>query len=379
MPGRRAAASRWPRVALAVLSLAVSRVAWAAPPPVSARAVVVMDARSGQVLWAKNPDLHLPPASTTKMLTLIVALRTGAADDRVTVPADAPAAGGTSLGLAAGQVYTLGDLEYGMMLRSANDAAVTIADFVGGSVPAFADLMNQVATEIGARESNFENPSGMPQAGHFSTARDLAIIARWGLGVPAFRAIVTAPRYAVRPLAGRRAFTVRNENRFLLRYRGATGVKSGWTEAAGPCLVASADRGGHELIAVELNDPNVWADASRLLDWGFGDFRWQTWDPAGPLGTVTVTGGTGPDVPVRLARAVVLAAPKAGPWDVRVVSLPGPVPAPVKAGQPLGNAVISVRGAGTAAVPVVAAATVPTVGGGWWQALLDILWRWTGR
>ncbi len=257
---------------LLVLVFFGQAVALAAPlaPKVEAEAAVLMDAATGRLLYAVNPDAIMYPASTTKIMTALIALEKGKPDAVVTVSRRAASCEESSLGLKAGDRLTLRDLLYGMMIVSGNDAAEAVAEHIAGSVPAFADLMNARADKLGLINTHFANPHGLPDPNnHYSSARDLAVITATALQNPEFAKIVATPEYSV-PLLNRPPIRVTTTNRFLKTYPGATGVKTGSTQAAGDCLVAAAKRGGVQLIVVLLNDDNGrWEDAPKLMNYGF--------------------------------------------------------------------------------------------------------------
>ena len=244
------------------------------PCPVG-EAAVLMDARNGQVLYGKNMHKQMYPASTTKILTAILALEKGHLDELVAIPKDACQVEGTSLGLRAGEQLTLRDLLYALLMASANDVAVAIADHMAGSVANFAGLMNEKAKSLGATDSHFTNPHGLPDPDHYSSAYDLALIARYAMQNTTFREIVkTRFKVISRQLQGPLQEQLWNHNRLLERYRGAIGIKTGYTVEAGQCLVASAQRNGRELIAVVLKSQGeaIYEDAEKLLDYGFNNF-----------------------------------------------------------------------------------------------------------
>jgi D-alanyl-D-alanine carboxypeptidase len=243
---------------------------------IRAAAAVLMDGQSGEVLFARNPDDPRPPASVTKILTALVILERGRLGDMVQVSRAAAETGGHRLGLQAGQRISLGDLVAAILIRSANDAAVAAAEHVGGDLLGFVTLMNAKAGAIGMRNSLFANPHGLDEIGHYTTAMDMALLARVALEHPAFAALVRAPGASVtvwRP-AGKqyapRTLQLVSHNRLLGQLEGADGVKTGYTGGAGRCLVASASRGDSRMIAVLLNDPHRWTDAAALLEFGFG-------------------------------------------------------------------------------------------------------------
>lgn len=242
----------------------------AAPPPkVEAEAAILMVGGTNQVLFKKNPYGIMYPASTTKIMTLITALEKGDPDSIVTVSAKAAACEESSLELNAGDKLTLRNLETGMMLVSGNDAAEAIAEHIAGSIPAFVDMMNANAERIGAKNTHFSNPHGLPDPyNHYTTAYDLGLIASYAMQNPDFVKIVSSREYTVKYI-NRGDKLVTNTNKLLKTYPGINGIKTGYTDAAGDCLVAGAKRNGVQLIAVVLNDDYRWADAAKLLDYGF--------------------------------------------------------------------------------------------------------------
>lgn len=240
-------------------------------PPVSARAVAVVDGASGELLYGRNEHLRLPPASTTKIVTAVVALQHADLDAAVVVDVDARRMGDSSvMGLLPGMRLTVRDLLYGLMLPSGNDAALALARHVAGSVPAFVAMMNEEVARLGLNDSHFTNPHGLDSFGLYSTAWDLAMIARAAMADPRFAEIVRTPKWRVWSLD----VDLYNGNGLLLSYPGADGVKTGWTEDAGETAVASATRGGHRVFAAVLGSRDRAADSAALLDWAFVNFSW---------------------------------------------------------------------------------------------------------
>jgi D-alanyl-D-alanine carboxypeptidase (penicillin-binding protein 5/6) len=244
------------------------------PSYISAASAILVDG-NGEVLFARNPDEPRPPASVTKILTALVVLERGRLNDAVTVSPAAAKVGGFQLGLRHGQRASLQDLLAAVLIMSANDAAVAVAEHVGGSVGGFADMMNAAARRIGMTHSRFANPHGLHEADHYTTAQDLARLTRVALDQPEFARLVRTREATITIWkSGRRGFVpqarvIRSHNRLLGRVAGADGVKTGYTDAAGRCLVASASRGSERMIAVLLNDPRRWSDATTLLEFGF--------------------------------------------------------------------------------------------------------------
>lgn len=246
------------------------------PPPANhAHAAALIDVTSGRILYAQRGDEPMKIASLTKIMTALVAIEYGELDDMVAVSSRAAGVEGSSLYLKAGQKIRLQDLLYGMMLRSGNDAAVAIAEHVGGSLNGFVYLMNKKAEELGLAHSHFANPHGLDQAGHYMSAIDLAKLSAYALRNPVFQKIVkTRVKTAPNPNESWDYKWV-NKNKMLTMYEGADGVKTGYTKQALRTLVSSATRNGQQLAAVTLNDGNDWNDHRSLLDHGFKYFPLQ--------------------------------------------------------------------------------------------------------
>lgn len=236
---------------------------------VIAQAAVLMNVNSGVLLWTKNQNLQLPPASTAKILTASIVLERNRIDETVRIPAIATKATGRTIPLRPGEELNIESLLFAMLLGSANDAALALAHHSGGSVDNFVGLMNRKADKLGAHRSEFLNPTGLPQSGQRSTAHDLALISNAALANADFRRIVATKKHPWK--SSQRQDELKNSNRLLDDYKGAIGVKTGNTNEAGFCLVAAANRGNQSYIAVILNSSEkaVWQDAKRLLDYGF--------------------------------------------------------------------------------------------------------------
>ena len=237
-----------------------------------AEGAILIDTKDKTVLFEKNADKKLYPASTTKIMTALVALETleeiGAGQDsRVTVPDEAAGLEGSSVYLKAGQQVTMEELLYGMMLQSGNDAAAAVAICCGGDMETFVEKMNDKAAALGCGSTHFTNPSGLHDEGHYTTARDLAIIGAAAMEREDFRRIVSAESWQSQDTG--RSYV--NKNKTLFQYDGGNGIKIGYTKASGRTLAASAERDGKVLIAVVLNDHNWFEDAYGMLDYGFED------------------------------------------------------------------------------------------------------------
>jgi D-alanyl-D-alanine carboxypeptidase len=245
------------------------------PPVVWAQAAFVMDESNGAVLFAKNPYQELPMASTTKLMTAVVAITHGNLDQTITINADAANTFCTCVGLKVGEKYTLRELLTGMLMISGNDAAEAIADGVAGNVQTFVSWMNQTAVAMGLAHTHYTNPHGLDDNGHYSCARDMAVLGRYALSVPILQQILST-RYATLPATATHAkHYLINQHQPLWWYPGADGGKPGWTPAAQFVDILSAVRNGHHLIATLLHGENDWVtDIRDLLNWGFDDFTW---------------------------------------------------------------------------------------------------------
>jgi serine-type D-Ala-D-Ala carboxypeptidase (penicillin-binding protein 5/6) len=238
-------------------------------PKTSAACVIVVDANSGNILYEKNADQVRPPASTQKLLTALVVAETGFLDRPVTVQSVDSMCDPVKLGIKSGETYQRMDLLRALLVKSPNDVARCLARDNAGSIEAFAQRMNRRALQLGAVHSHFVNPNGLPVPGQYSSARDLAIIARAAYANPTIRSIVCLPQLVFRYANGRTR-ELENTNKLLRRLPYCNGMKTGYTDAAGKCLIASGTRPGKDVIVVVLGDSSsrVWRDASALLSWG---------------------------------------------------------------------------------------------------------------
>lgn len=233
---------------------------------VSASAAVLMDMDSGRVLYERNAGARMLIASTTKIMTALVAIRDGNLSDTVKVSREAAYTEGSSMYLKEGEELTLETLLYGLLLCSGNDAAVAVAEHVGGSVEGFVERMNDTALSLGMEDSSFANPNGLDDEAHYSTAHDMALLARAAMENETLVRIASTRTVSI---AGR---TMTNHNKLLSYVDGCLGLKTGYTRAAGRTLVSCAERNGQRLIAVTLQDGNDWADHQSLYDYGFSTY-----------------------------------------------------------------------------------------------------------
>ncbi|MBD5134051.1 MAG: D-alanyl-D-alanine carboxypeptidase [Clostridiales bacterium] len=315
----------------------------------NASCAILMDAESGRVLYEHN--VHQPRliASTTKLMTALVAVeRAGDLEETVNVKGEWLGSEGSSIYLTAGEQITLRGLLYGLLLQSGNDAAMVIACHTAGSVEAFAALMNERAAELGMKNTSFANPSGLDDENHYSTAYDMALLARACLDNEAVAEICATRAITI----GTRTFV--NHNKLLHRYEGCVGMKTGFTEKAGRTLVSAAARDGQTLICVTLNDGDDWNDHTKLLDYGFQTFPRQVLCQAGEvLGSVPVEGSLIPTVAAVTAEEVGYPL-KEGEKLTMDVELAGSVRAPFEKGESIGEAVWKKDGVVVARVPLAA-------------------------
>jgi len=337
--------------------------------PMQAVAAVLMDVGSGEVLQSRNMHERQPIASLTKIMTAILAAESGKLDAVVVVPPCAVLVSPRNIWLSPGENITLRNLVYGLLLRSGNDAAVAIAYYLAGGVPAFAAKMNERAKELGAVNSNFVNPHGLPHDDHFSTAYDVGLITRALLGNAFLRQVVSTARYRV-PWAGRTYDRIwHNTNRLLQLMPGADGVKTGWTRAAGRCLAASATRQGWQLLAIVLNSPDRYGETRALLEWGFANYQRVVVVERGLyLGSVRVIRGDPPSVGAVAARELAWVAPQGRSLAVATsVLLPDYVRPPVLPGSVIGTLCVSIEKREVARVPLLA--DQGAVHTSWWWRL----------
>lgn len=324
----------------------------------SAKAACVLEMETGRVLFESNMHSRLPMASTTKVMTALLAIEQGNLDDEVTCSENAFGVPGTSIYLQLGETLTLREMLLGLMLSSGNDAAVAIAEHIGGSVAGFVSMMNARAAQIGATSTHFSNPHGLPDDTHLTTAYDLALIAREAMRNDTFREIVST-QYASIPWEGRTYNRqLKNKNRLLAEYAGATGVKTGFTSRAGRCLVYGAQREGMEIIGVVLGCPDWFDEAARLMDGCFDTYTMtRTLGPLDSAGEIAVAEGKRETAGMCLMET--LAVPLAEGESAQIVlDVPQSVTAPVYPGMHLGTATLVVGGQAYGTCEVVASERV---------------------
>lgn len=236
---------------------------------ISAQSAVLMCVESGDILFEQNAHEQLSMASTTKIMTSLLALEAAVPEKEIVVSKEMVSVEGTSMGLVPGDSISMRELVYGMLLQSGNDAANVVATVLGGNAKGFAEMMNARADEIGMKNTNFVTASGLDDDEHYSTAYDMALLAAECLKNPEFAAICSQKNARLTYGNPPYARTVTNHNRLLWSYPDAVGVKTGFTKKSGRCLVSAAKRGGITLVAVTLNAPDDWSDHKEMLDYGF--------------------------------------------------------------------------------------------------------------
>ena len=312
----------------------------------------MLDAATGRILFEKNADQQSLIASTTKIMTALIVCEQCNVLDRMRVPKEAVGIEGSSMYLQEGEILTIQELLYGLMLHSGNDAAVALAIYCGGTVEGFAELMNDKAHNLGLTGSHFVNPNGLDAPDHYATARDLAILSAYAMDNPIFYKTVSAKTVTV----GQRY--LRNHNKLLWQVEGADGVKTGYTRAAGRLLVSSATRNGRRLIAVTINAPDDWRDHAALLEDGFSRYRVKRIiSTEETVGTVEIAGGQSGYVELLAAEDFDYALAEDEETEI-VLPGPGFVYAPVAAGADAGFAHICIDGKSMGKIPLVYGETV---------------------
>lgn len=304
---------------------------------------IVMDVETGRVLYEKSIHERLPMASTTKIMTALLAIENIPLDKKVKINPKAEGIEGSSIYLKANEQVRMIDLVYGLMLRSGNDAAEAIAYEISGSIEEFAKLMNSRAEEIGAQNTNFQNPHGLHNEYHYTTAYDLALITRTALKNEIFREVVKT-EFWLAEREGYRHFT--NKNKTLVICEGGDGVKTGYTKKAGRCLVSSATRNGMQFIAITLNDGDYFNTTKSLLDYSFKRYQpYVVFDEGDLVKNIMIDGGTKDTVNVRAPKKLTI--PVSDEESSKVISIIQTseiINAPVLKGQRVGNILTYLNG-----------------------------------
>lgn len=347
--------------------------ATAAVPDCSAKSAILIEAETGTILYAKDIHTQRAMASTTKIMTAILTIEAGDLDAEFTVDPLAIMVEGTSMGLQEGDRVSRRDLLYGIILPSGNDAANAAAVSVAGSVPAFVQMMNDKARELGLSNTHFVTPSGLDAKGHYTSAYDLAMLTAYAMKNELFREVVACKskdlEYGNPPYSR----TLYNSNKMLSRYDGAIGVKPGFTDDARRCLVSAAERNGTTLIAVTLNDGNDYNDHTAMLDYGFTQVRTYPLETA--CSVKVAVAGTGESVGVYADEDTLsLTVEQHQKLQCRVL-LPRIIYGDVKRGQQVGELVFSIDGKILKSVPLRASSdiTQPEQKLTIWQKIMRVL------
>ena len=339
----------------------------------SAGSAVLLDASGSciRTLWEQNADKRRGPASTTKVMTALVAAEKMPLSTKITVPKEAVGIEGSSVYLTEGEVFTLEELLCCTLLESANDAATAVAIAVGGSIEEFAALMNEKCAELGLVDTHFTNPHGLDHEEHYTTARELGIIAAAALESEALRKIFSTYKMTVAAPEGGVRLLI-NHNRLLKSIEGCIGVKTGYTKSNGRCLVSAAERDGLRLIAVTLDDGNDWHDHTLMLEAGFEAYkRVELCEYTGiELPEIAVIGGEQSRVRTAFSDRVYVTIPQTGAKiDCKIESIPS-LPAPVSRGQEAGEVIFTCEGKEIARLQLVTAyAAAKKKEKGFWEKL----------
>lgn len=306
---------------------------------VSAKAACLMERDSKRVLYQKNAQMKLPMASTTKVMTALLAVENCDLNQTLTVPPEASGIEGSSIWLSPGEKLTVEELLYGLMLSSGNDAAMTLALHMGGSVEGFAAMMNDKAKALGANDTNFVTPNGLHDENHYTTAYDLALISAYAMSNGDFQRIVGTKTKTIPWEAGQWDRSLKNKNKILWQYEGGNGVKTGYTSNAGKCLVSAANREDMQLIGVVLNCGDMFPESQRMLDYGFDHYEMMTlYDQEQSFGKMPVADGVLSQVEFVAEGTVRLPVTAEEKASVKTdMKLDSGLTAPVKQGQEIGQ------------------------------------------
>lgn len=336
---------------------------------INAKGAILVEEESMRILWGKNEDIPLPMASTTKIITCVVALERGNMQDVVVASKRATSAPRVKLNLKIGEKQTLEDLLYALMLESSNDAAIAIAEHIGGSVEKFCDMMTQKAREIGATTATFKTPNGLDAEGHVASPYDLALITKHAYKNPEFMKIINTKSRNIpsKSLDGSSPHTLQNKNRFLSSYEGANGVKTGFTGLAGHCFVGGAKKDGMQLFAVVLASgwgargrSQKYTDTIRLLEYGFNKYKKvaikQAMDSAGE---VPVIRGEEKIVSLVYANSLSLPLTQQESEEISIsLNIPQNIKAPIYQNQKLGTADIYIGKSLVATLPLISVSNI---------------------
>ncbi|MEN6356985.1 MAG: D-alanyl-D-alanine carboxypeptidase family protein [Armatimonadota bacterium] len=342
-----------------VADIPAVRSALAAKPTVNAVSAVLMDPQTGIVLYSKNAHLRRPNASTTKIMTAILLIEKCKMDDIITASKKVSKTPFTSIHLKPGEKITVRDLLYGMMIRSANDAAVAAAEHVAGSTSKFAAMMNKKAREIGCKDTHFVTPNGLYAKGHYSSAYDLCLMARYAMRYPVFNDVVNARKYALTSRTiNKKDLVVFSRSRFMKDYYGADGIKSGYIKQAGHCYVGSATRNGWRLVSAVLKSDNAGRDTAAMMDYAFANYMPISVTRASDVcGHAPVGGGAQKTVSLHTVSDFRVVVPKTGAKISTKLNIK-PIEAPISHGDKLGKLVACVNGHNAGSIDLHAAGNI---------------------
>lgn len=345
------------RFSTIVAALLICAAAVAQEPRLTAASAIAIDADTGKVLYEKNADTIRYPASTTKILTTLLLLEMTAPDEMIIAPIDCEKVGGSSMHLKPRERVSSRDMAYALMLRSANDGSYAVAKHIGGSVEGFNAIMNERARQMGCRNTSFNNPHGLNDELHTTTARDLAIMSRVAMQNPEFAEISKTKRRTIRRSINQQDIVMVTKNRFLESDNTYTGIKTGYTRPAGRCFVGSATKDGKTIITVVLLSEDWVADTDTLMKWVFANYRtYQFIQPGQSLGQVEIENAREPIQTAVAAEPVILYAKYSEMIDLQpTIHLDENIELPVEAGEVIGYAKVEERDGTVHKIEVTAA------------------------
>lgn len=350
-------------------------------PKVKAQGAILMDKKSGRILYEHNSNQPLAMASTTKIMTAIIALENGRLTDTVTVSKTATTAPPVKMYLKKDEKISLENLLYALMLQSSNDAAVAIAEHISGNVDAFCKLMTEKAKSLGCKDTVFETPNGLDKGNHHSTAEDMAIIARYALDNEDFLRIINTKNVSFK--TNFKTYDIINKNRLLSEYNGAEGIKTGFTGKAGHCFVGAAKRGDLELISVVLasgwgssGKNQKWVDTKNILNYGFNNYKYENIiDKNNFKAEINVLNSRKKSVPLSLTEDLTLPINNAEKNNIKIsYNYPKEMTAPITKGQQVGAAVVYISDKEKYEIPIVSLEEAEEIT--FKASIKDIIYQW---
>lgn len=374
-PDKKASTEQYTDEEYQEVMAAVNSVAEGALPELESNAVLLVEPVTGAVIYEKNADAKVFPASTTKIMTLILALEAVndgkfSMDDKVTASANAAAVEGSSALLAEGEVHTLHDLLAAMAVGSANDAAMAVAEYIGGSEEGFLKMMNDKAAELGMTGTHYMNPHGLHDENHYTTARDMMTLSLYAIDVPQLLDFTSMTEFEFRPDPHK--MVLYNTNKLLFWYEGTDGLKTGTTSPAGRCLLSTVERDGLRLVGVVMGGVKKnshYSESMKLMNYGFSQYEMaEILTPETSLTSANIAKGREETVELTVADTLRLPGPKTGdPGYLVEYEIDSDLKAPVKKGEKAGEAVVSFQGNELARVDLVTADAVEKQT--FWQAI----------